>query len=215
MEGLSKETRSYLSQIGALGGRSRSVRKTRTSRRNFKRAVRCLRRLEGSVLHGRCECGCGRKTEKRLRRPPGRRWTTDRKGYEVCLITGCWIPHRHPDENGYTRSVSDRGNIGLHRCVWQLWFGPVPAARVLDRLCRTRECVNPFHLEPVTRQESVRRGKATKLSEADVARIRRLFEAGRSTLDLARDFGISETYCRSVALGRRRNVVKPSLGTSR
>jgi hypothetical protein len=45
-----------------------------------------------------------------------------------------------------------------HRIAYELSVGPVPNALTLDHLCRNRGCVNPAHLEPVTRGENVLRG---------------------------------------------------------
>lgn len=48
--------------------------------------------------------------------------------------------------------------LKAHRVAYELSVGPVPAGLVLDHLCRTRSCVNPAHLEPVTDRENVARG---------------------------------------------------------
>lgn len=45
-----------------------------------------------------------------------------------------------------------------HRVAYEWEIGRVPDGLELDHLCRTRLCVNPAHLEPVTRQENVIRG---------------------------------------------------------
>lgn len=45
-----------------------------------------------------------------------------------------------------------------HRVVYELLVGPIPEGLELDHLCRNRRCVNPDHLEPVTRSENIRRG---------------------------------------------------------
>ena len=51
-----------------------------------------------------------------------------------------------------------------HRVAYELSRGEIPEGLELDHLCKTPLCVNPDHLEPVTRKENVRRsdvGKAT------------------------------------------------------
>lgn len=45
-----------------------------------------------------------------------------------------------------------------HRAVYETVFGPIPKDLTIDHLCRCRECVNPAHLEAVTRVENVLRG---------------------------------------------------------
>ncbi len=60
------------------------------------------------------------------------------------------------------------GNFGVsasctkeaHRFAYELLVGPIPKGLDLDHLCRVRCCVNPAHLEPVTRAVNLRRGKA-------------------------------------------------------
>lgn len=45
-----------------------------------------------------------------------------------------------------------------HRVAYLLMVGEIPPGLDLDHLCRNRWCVNPYHLEPVTRSENNRRG---------------------------------------------------------
>lgn len=47
-----------------------------------------------------------------------------------------------------------------HRAVYEALVGPIPEGLELDHLCKNRLCVNPDHLEPVTHQENVKRGRA-------------------------------------------------------
>lgn len=71
-----------------------------------------------------------------------------------------WTGARNPE--GYGRiGAGRRGSATLHahRVAWELLVGPVPAHLELDHLCRNPRCVNPDHLEPVSRTENIRRGQ--------------------------------------------------------
>jgi hypothetical protein len=48
----------------------------------------------------------------------------------------------------------------VHRVVWEILVGPIPAGADMDHLCRVRACCNPDHLEPVSRAVNVARGSA-------------------------------------------------------
>lgn len=47
----------------------------------------------------------------------------------------------------------------VHRVMYQLLVGEIPAGFYIDHLCRNTACCNPAHLEAVTPRENVRRGK--------------------------------------------------------
>lgn len=72
---------------------------------------------------------------------------------------GCWEWKRALNWTGYgrVREPLTRRRIAAHRWVWEQKHGPVPEGLELDHLCRNRRCVNPDHLEPVTRVENARR----------------------------------------------------------
>jgi hypothetical protein len=55
-----------------------------------------------------------------------------------------------------------------HRVSYESFRGAVPAGLDLDHLCRVRHCVNPWHLEPVTRRVNLLRG-ANPISIAHLA----------------------------------------------
>lgn len=72
--------------------------------------------------------------------------------------TGCWLWTGALDTGGYGRF-----NIGgevldcAHRVSFKLFKGKIPDGYDIDHLCRVRCCVNPDHLEAVTRRENLRR----------------------------------------------------------
>lgn len=66
---------------------------------------------------------------------------------------------------GWT-SVSD-GHGGAitkwtHRLAYELLVGPIPDGLTLDHLCENTLCMNPAHMEPVTRAENSRRMRAKR-----------------------------------------------------
>jgi DNA-binding NarL/FixJ family response regulator len=69
----------------------------------------------------------------------------------------------------------------------------------LDHLCRVRRCVNPDHLEQVSRSENNRRGLLgnnpinAKLTRRDVKEIRALIAAGEPNGVIATRFGVHQT----------------------
>lgn len=69
----------------------------------------------------------------------------------------CWI-WQGKMQDGYGLTGLGGKLKYAHRWVYIKIMGEVPEGKVLDHLCRTRNCVNPFHLEPVTIGENVMRG---------------------------------------------------------
>jgi hypothetical protein len=74
---------------------------------------------------------------------------------------GCWIWMGALSGGGYgCAGYPQEKRIGsVHRMMWEDRNGPVPDGLELDHKCRVRSCVNPDHLEPVTRQVNVLRAK--------------------------------------------------------
>jgi hypothetical protein len=71
---------------------------------------------------------------------------------------GCWIwtAARNPGGYGITKRKKD-GTSLAHRWVYELLAGPIPPGLHIDHLCKTKACVNPAHLEPITQAEHNRR----------------------------------------------------------
>ena len=81
-------------------------------------------------------------------------------------MSGCWL-WTGTRSGGYGR-IGAGGRTGVtlwaHRVVYEALRGPIPAGLTIDHLCRLRICVNPWHLEPVTRQENGARAMAPRRS---------------------------------------------------
>lgn len=66
---------------------------------------------------------------------------------------GCWIWTGSIDRDGYGY-LHDGRRHNAHRWTYEKFVGPIPDGLEIDHLCRVRPCVNPDHLEPVTRLEN-------------------------------------------------------------
>lgn len=73
--------------------------------------------------------------------------------------SGCWewVGSRQP--RGYGTASFHGRPVSAHRHVYTLLVGEIPAGLEIDHLCLFKSCVNPAHLEPVTRTENQRRAQ--------------------------------------------------------
>ena len=71
----------------------------------------------------------------------------------------CWPWVGAFDSHGYGHfRIGGRRRTGAHRFSYQLLVGPIPSRFQIDHLCRNPACVNPAHLEAVTRRVNAARG---------------------------------------------------------
>lgn len=162
-----------------------------------------------------CDCGCGQptllwtQTARSLGRVKGQPATIihghqsrNRTPEYIVDEHGCWIWQHGKFGTGYGLCCDAGHNRHAHVVYWERVNGPVPAGLVLDHVyargCRSRLCVNPAHLEPVTQAENMRRSRRTILTPEDVRAIRALYAAGGI---LQREIGVRYGVTESTIYG--------------
>lgn len=120
---------------------------------------------------------------------------------------GCWRWLGFIGKEGYGRFGARKGTTSTlaHRVSYELSVGPIPQGLEIDHLCRNRACVNPSHLEPVTREINIRRGISPAARHAKKTHCIRGHEF---TVDNIYWGPKNARHCRTCALWRRHG--KPS-----
>lgn len=95
--------------------------------------------------------------------PAGDAWT--RFEAKFTRSEGCWIWNGSRYTNGYGSFYFNGGPKPAHRVAYTLLRGPIPDGMTIDHLCRTPLCVNPSHMEIVTRAENARRAHESRVIE--------------------------------------------------
>lgn len=164
-----------------------------------------------------CECGCGKlaplatRTNRRTGTVKGepQRFIRYHQNHVPTLdhledANGCWI------YQGHINRATGYGSVGrtlAHRRAYEEAGGVIPEGKEIDHLCRVRACINPDHLEPVTRKENVRRspiaGRHKKLSLRKLTddQVRLVRSSTLSNHALARELGVSHESVRKIRAG--------------
>ncbi len=83
------------------------------------------------------------------------------------ILSGCWPWVGPESDDGYPVFYIHREGktikLRAHRVMYFLVYGEQPG-ETLDHTCRTKDCVNPAHLESVSDEENRRRQAARKAS---------------------------------------------------
>lgn len=78
----------------------------------------------------------------------------------------CWLWTASTQISGYGRIYRDGSLDMAHRVSFEIAFGFPAGDLEVDHLCRVHGCVNPQHLELVTRRENVLRGTSPMAVQA-------------------------------------------------
>lgn len=73
-------------------------------------------------------------------------------------ITECWNWAAAMSDTGYGSFFDGAKTVGAHVFSYRLHVRDIPDGLEIDHLCRNHRCVNPTHLQPVTRRVNVERG---------------------------------------------------------
>lgn len=131
---------------------------------------------------------------------------------------GCHFYMGSLDGHGYAQP-KDRGRgILLHRAVWELHCGPIPAGKQVCHRCDNPSCVNPHHLflgsASENMQDKVRKGRANmrrgeahpkamaKITRQLADAIRARLRSGERGCDLATEFSVTRQLVSDINVGK-------------
>ena len=107
--------------------------------------------------------------------------------------SGCWL-WAAAISTRYPRFKPNGQMYRAHRWAYEHFVGPIPEGLEIDHLCGVPICVNPNHLEPVTRQENLARHRERLGGSADACMRGHPFEG--YNLIIERDRHLIKRRCR-------------------
>ena len=129
--------------------------------------------------------------------------------YEINTTTGCWVWNKSKDKDGYGQCqdavVAKQLNVTrAHQLSWKNYYGNYSIGLCVLHKCDNPSCVNPEHLFLGTKADNVKdminKGRYKhpstvnalgKLTKEQRHRIKALKNSGRTSLDVAKEFGVS------------------------
>ena len=111
---------------------------------------------------------------KMTKRDVARFWSkVDRSTRVNVSWATCWGWKGSHKPNGYARFWFQGHVVAAHRVAYYLHYGSIGAHLDIDHLCRTRDCVDPRHLEAVCPEvNQQRRREANRKNRAESSPVR-------------------------------------------
>jgi hypothetical protein len=129
----------------------------------------CIESACTSPAHARGLCNAHYALRRREGMLPPRPTTEDdlwAKAARNVPEGDCWEWLGVINASGYGTFKRSGSRYMAHRWTYEQLVGPIPEGLTIDHLCRNRSCVNPVHMEPVTRGENTIRGGGTYVAAA-------------------------------------------------
>ena len=71
-------------------------------------------------------------------------------------FAGCWVWTKGMNNSGYGSVRINGEPFGAHRASYMIFKGDIPQSMDVHHVCENKACVNPEHLELLTRSENVK-----------------------------------------------------------
>jgi len=122
--------------------------------------------------------------------------------YKVNPDTGCWVWQLYTNEDGYGVMWYEekRKPERAHVVFYERSKGSVPKGKTLHHTCENPPCVNPEHLEPLTRVEHRRQHGVLNINS--VRKIREMKKKGLSSREIAKILGRPRSTIQNVLKAR-------------
>lgn len=75
---------------------------------------------------------------------------------KIKFTSSCWLYQGGTDRKGYSSVRFDNKWHKLHRLLFSILVTDIPDGMQLDHICRKCNCVNPKHLQIVSKSENLR-----------------------------------------------------------